>query len=392
MRNFVFGTTSASSPAGGALSALAALVLLAGCSGGSATPPLAHLSAQSAFSGQSAFAAQSLVLGAQHPEIAALPGAYAKAMENRTHQPQRSFSSRIRPDVLFPATGTVWVTDAGNNSVYRCTNATNGCVAQQVPAFGSPLATWNEPQGIAADSAKDVYIADTVNSRIVELDPTGATVLGIYADPNEYPVGVAVAVEHNIICVTNMISTSGGPGNIVCYKQGHFTGPNWTAGGLMNDYYFDGFDKAGNLYVDGFDSNGVAEVEEVPHAASGGTTEVLSPITIQFPGGVEVERTRGYLLVDDQSARTINQYVLPGYGAGTPASFTMTGASDPVSFGLKPGDLNLWMADAGIAEADAYHVSAGGPPAFRLPWQLPVNQPGLFSVPIGAVYTAYGQF
>ena len=85
----------------------------------------------------------------------------------------------------------------------------------------------------------------------------------------------------------------------------------------------------------------------------------------------------------------VDQYLLPGYGPATPASIPLSGSSDPVSFGFAAGDHSLWTADAGLSQANAYADPTGlsGP-------SLPsaTSQTGLFSMPIGAVYTSYGQY
>lgn len=99
--------------------------------------------------------------------------------------------------------GAVWVTDAKANQVLKC--VASGCTA-----VGSG---WSEPQGIAVGERGDIFVADTLNHRIVELNKYGKNV-AVLRDPGEYPTGVDVS-NNGTVGVTNMISVSGTDGNVV---------------------------------------------------------------------------------------------------------------------------------------------------------------------------------
>jgi hypothetical protein len=268
------------------------------------------------------------------------------------------------------------VTDAAGNEVYYCLG---DCKATGSNPNHPGTGSWNEPQGIAADAKGNVYVADTGNSRIVVLNKK-AVQLAILSDPGEYPAGVGVAKD-GTVGVTNIISTSGGPGNIVFYAPGA-TSPTSTATGLLTRYYFGGFDNAGNFYNDGFDVDGNVHVGVV---SAGGTTDNDTGITgIAFPGGVQVNRNHKSLNVVDQTSLVIDVYKLT---RSYPLINTVTlgGGSDPVDFGFTKGDKDLWIADAGNALADEYAYPAGGSPVGSY-------GSGIFSEPIGAVAVPYGQF
>ncbi len=310
---------------------------------------------------------QSALLGGPHPELATLPGLRSRVMHAHTHG-----GRSVQPGVVFPTNGVVWIADSGSYTVWRCTNpGTLTCVPKGVG--------WNEPQGLAADAINRAYVADTGNSRVVRLSPSGGTP-HVFADPGYYPAGVAVATN-GVVCATNIISTADGQGNIECYQGTN----SWSICCGMFRYYFDAFDSAGNLYADGLDSSDNVQVEEIAGASGGSTVEVNSGITsISFPGGMQVRRiSPHYLMIDDQNGHDIQQFILPGYGAGTPASFPLSGTSDVVDFGLKPGDLNLWGADAGNQTGDAY-----GDPTGAVHYALTNG----FSYPEGEVYMPYGQY
>ncbi len=345
---------------------LTLVTTIAGCSGASsgfsASGPTA-----------STLLTRSPLFGGPHPELAVPSGVRAGLARAVPHR-----SSLLQSNVVFPAAGVVWVTDQSANKVWRCTNTS--CV---------PKGTgWNDPNGIAADASNRVYIADTGNSRIVRLRPNGNGTPFIFPDPGYYPSGVAVATN-GAVCATNIDSTTGGPGNIVCYNANGT--PLSTICCNLSNYYFDGFDSAGNLYADGYNSLGSVVVEEVANAATVGTTEVSASIAnVLFPGGIEVGRISGYLMIADQTCPCIRQYTLPGYSPGSPASFTLIGVIDPVTFGLKPNGKILWAADAGSATADAYRYSSGVD-KFSLSGSVFFPPSGL-TTPIGEVYTPYGQY
>jgi hypothetical protein len=333
-------------------------VLLAACSGGSSTFQ------NSSTLRQDSAAMRSLHRDAVHPELVTRPGVTAKLVHGL---PQVHFSA------AFPGGGVVWVTDAGTNNVYLCTPT--GCTAKGTG--------WNTPQGIAADSHYNVYVADTGNSRIVELSPNGNTTLAIYNDPGEYPASVNVA-RNGLLGVTNLCSApSCGQGNVVFYAPGNTTGPTSTASALLYRIYDGAFDKSCNFYFDGFATSYYSDVEVgvVPHACAGGTKASNTGIgDVSFPGGVKVGMTNGLLNVDDQTGLIVHQYSLPSYTEG--ASIPLGGAGDPIGISLVNGDTCLWTADAGVLEANEYLDPQGGSPLYTISG---------FSLPIGVAATQFNQ-
>ena len=108
MRKFDFDTLG---PIRAGFGAAVAIALLAGCSGGSSKTPLAPGIADGSAKAHS-------LLRTAHPELAALPGMKAKTVRRLP---------RVRTNT-WTGGGTVWVTDSGNDGVYRCT--TSSCVAE----------------------------------------------------------------------------------------------------------------------------------------------------------------------------------------------------------------------------------------------------------------------
>ena len=344
-------------PISGLIASVAAASLLADCAA-SSNPPTASLP-----SGGSDSAPASALVN-RRPEITAFAG------------PRQVTLRRTLPRIHTDGGTTVWVTDAGNNEVFEC-RGEDYCKPTGSLEPGS--GTWNEPQGIAADAKGNVYVADTGNSRIVELSPNGAQ-LAILTDPGEYPAGVGVAND-GTVGVTNICnSASCGTGNIVFYAPGSTT-PTSSATGLLYRYYFGGFDSKGNFYNDGEDASGNVHVGVV---LKGSAYDIDTGITgTAFPGGVEVSKKKSTLNVLDQTCPCLRAYSLKA-GHALLATVPLGDATDPVTFGFTKGDADLWVADAGAALANEYLYPAGG---------SPVNSySGYFSQPIGAVAVPRGQF
>ena len=328
-----------------------AVGILAGCSGsaGSAARPF-PLGASSDKSG--------IALAPRRLSVAAFSGRLTN-------------TGRGVPRIHTDGGTTVWVTDAGNNAVYECMEDCKPTGSLD-PGSGS----WSLPQGIAADAKGNVYIADTDNSRIVVLNKKGAQ-LAILSDPGQYPAGVSVASD-GLVGVTNILGVSG-PANIVFYANGSTT-PTSTATGLLGAYYFGGFDEKGNFYNDGFDADGTVHIGVV---RKGSSNDVDTGITgTAFPGGVEIDKGGNELNVLDQSGLCVRVYELT---AGYPltATVSLTGASDPVTFGFKKGGSTIWVADVGAGVANEYKYPAGG---------SPLDEYTGFSEPIGAVAVPRGQY
>ena len=161
-----------------------------------------------------------------------------------------------------------------------------GYSGENVPAFGARL---NYPQGVALDSAGNVYIADTYNYRVRKVSANGliTTVAGNgtpgYGGDNgpataamlRFPAGVAVDSHNNLYIadlsnqrirmVTNgTITTVAGNGQ---YGYSGDNGPATQA--TMNNPISVAVDPAGNLYIADRDNN-------VIRVVSGGTITTVA--------------------------------------------------------------------------------------------------------------------
>ncbi len=216
------------------------------------------------------------------------------------------------------------------------------------------------PQGLVIDAAQTLYVANTGKSNVLIFRKpyTNSTRLN---DPGQYPAGIALDKAGNI-GLTNIYSTSGGPGSVSFYRKGAsspcvtISDPNWAR------VYFGAFDASGNFYIDGQDFRGNTLLGVVSGECSATAIQPLTAAnTILFPGGVAL--SGGNILYTDQIASTVYTYVPPSDGSlGSPIATTvMSGAADPVTIAIMKHGQNLWEADAtGRLNAAKYAYTAGG--------------------------------
>jgi hypothetical protein len=250
----------------------------------------------------------------------------------------------------------IFVSDAANN-VVNIYNTSGKQLAQ--------LTGFSEPQGLATDSKGNLYIADTGNSQIQVFASPYTKKPKLYADPGQYPAGVSVTIvgKTTYLGVTNIISTSDGPGSVTIYKNGK-------AGKAISNtnfarVYFDSFDASGNLYIDGENSDGGVVVGEIAKATTTGKkiAVLTTKNSIEFPGGVQVT-TKGLIAIDDQDSFAVYTYKAPVKGSlGNPTKTTdLTGSGDPVTFAFTSTNTDLWTADAVDAASNEFAYPKGGSP------------------------------
>ena len=249
----------------------------------------------------------------------------------------------------------IFVSDAEDNvvNIYN----TSGKLLGQIAGL-------SEPQGIAADGKANLYVVNTADSDVQIYAPPYTNPPTILADPGEYPAGVAVTYNGEFVAVSNIISTSGGPGSILIYKKGKagFKISN----SILARVYFCAFDADGNLYVDGENASGQVVIGEIANATKGGKKIkrlTYDGTTIGFPGGIQVT-THDKIAIMDQDSSTIYTFNQPVKGSlGSPIATTvLTGSSDAVTFAFTASNKDLWGADAATTGVAEFAYPAGGNP------------------------------
>jgi len=289
-------------------------------------------------------------------------------------------------------TGKIYVAELFNNTVRRVTTA--GVVTTVAGSASSSNGTndgvgsaarFNDPYGTAVDSFGNIYVADSHNHAIREINPIGSvtTIAGLPGTPGtndgagsyarfNYPSAVAVDSGGNLyvadygnssirlITSAGLVSTiAGQPGN-----YGHTDGTGFGA-----QFYgpqgitVDGF---GNVFVADSYNNIIRKIQNfsgqwivttIAGTLSSGTNDASGTNAgFSFPFGIAADQM-GHLFVTDQNNSTVRELVLVGTnwmvstlagsarqggtndGMGTNASF-----SSPAGIAVDSAD-NLYVAD-----------------------------------------------
>jgi len=219
------------------------------------------------------------------------------------------------------------------------------------------------PDGICTDRHGNVWIVNNLGQNVVEYAHGGTTPLKTLGDPGYYPLGCAVNPRTGALVVTNIFSTSSGPGNVAIYHKAQEPAL------VLDDpkiyyYFFAGFDAASNLYVDGLDTSQTFQFAELLRGRRKFNTIALNG-TIYYPGAIAWDGT--YVDVGDQLyqnhvASAI--YQTTGAGGTIVGTTPMNGAQDVVGYWLGSG--NLIGPDANLNDVSLYQYPAGGDPALSL--------------------------
>ncbi|KQP64511.1 hypothetical protein ASF47_11170 [Nocardioides sp. Leaf285] len=151
--------------------------------------------------------------------------------------------------------GTVVVADTGNNRVARYT--ADGTLVWSVGTYGAGTGQFDNPRDVGVDAQNNVYVADTRNSRIVKLSPSGAW-LGSTTGPAtafSFPLGVSAKGDKVYVGDT-------GRARVVVLDDDLAVLQTVVANGActnINDNRDAQADSAGNIYVAGYKTNQVVK-------------------------------------------------------------------------------------------------------------------------------------
>ena len=177
------------------------------------------------------------------------------------------FPNGVAVDIL----GNVYVADSGNNIIRKITPEG---VVSTLAGDGTPehldgtgtSARFNAPQGVAVDSLRNVYVADSYNHRIRKITPAGlvSTLAGdgtaAYLDATgtsaefNYPYGVAVDSLGNVYVAdsSNHSIRKINPAGLVSTLAGDGTAGYLDQTATSAQFYFPNgvaVDSLGNVYV-----------------------------------------------------------------------------------------------------------------------------------------------
>ena len=346
------------------LTGTAALASLIGCSGGGIANPMSNL-AQTGGAGAGVASQSVRASGAGSQSVtrnAVL--SYSALRPDMQHLIQKAGGlDALRALVPAPACAKPpfdFVSDYNNNVVYQLRRPTPTALVLCAILTGPPF---SNPQGIATDRLNNLYVADTGSSTILRYSPPNYNGTPfVMKDPGEYPLDVAVDPKLNV-AVTNIETTSGGPGNVVLYSSGSQLPTGSAQDHAFTSPRFAAFDRSNKLYLDDYDAfgSGVVNVGRISPNYSSFTNPITTLTTnpIGFPGGVQVN-SADKVAIDDQIGGLIYTYLTPvGTNLGTPYTTTVMGSSDPVGFAFYLGSPYTLAADAGLAGALLNKYMAG---------------------------------
>ena len=168
------------------------------------------------------------------------------------------------------------------------------------------LTGFSQPQGLALDTAGNLYVADTGNSRIQVYAAGFTGTPTTINDPGESPASVAIDGNGNL-AVTNILTTSGGAGSVSFFNKGG-TLLSTLSNADFAKVIFDAFDEKGNLFIDGTNGSGAFVAGEIVGGVSGKAISILTTgNSVGYPGGIAIS-SKGKIAVDDQENIEIFTY------------------------------------------------------------------------------------
>ena len=225
--------------------------------------------------------------------------------------------------VAADAAGNVYIADTGNSRVVK---VPVGGAAEIV--LGSGLSA---PQAVAVDAAGDVFIADTGNKRVVEL-PAGGGAQTTLASSLTDPVGIAVDTKGDVY--------------VADYGDGLVEIPNGKAATLLSAFlevYINSVavDSSGNIFLSDvltFDTgDGVFDLPGAAREITSACPDYLCIGTLEYLAGVNGAAVDA----SDNAYFSIPGAVLK-FVDGSETGTVGTGISDPVGVGVDPrGDVYI---------------------------------------------------
>jgi sugar lactone lactonase YvrE len=253
--------------------------------------------------------------------------------------------------VATDSAGNVYVADTRNNAIRKITPAG---VVTKLAGSGSPGSTdgtgsagfFNLPRGIATDSAGNIYVADTDNSTIRKITPAGevstlAGTAGVAGSTDatgaaarfNFPRGVAADSAGNLyVADTNNHTirkiTPAGAVTTLAGTAGVSGSTDATGAAARFNFPFGvATDSAGNIYVADFGNNAIrkitpAGVVSTLAGASGGPHDLAT----DSAGNVYVADTNNSIILKITPAGVVTTFAGSGAvgssdGTGTAASF-----------------------------------------------------------------------
>jgi len=295
-----------------ALGAVAALALLAGCSGNGSTMPAKGINDLSHSQSQS--------------RIARAETGVAPQFLEKLHFGH----GQVNPNTPGPRDLAVSDFGTGGVEVLDHNYALEGTISDSTFC----------PDGNFYDRSHNEYDADYCGSQVTEYNPGGTQIFSYAASGLSNPVGVTVDSSGNVYAADY---GGGGASIVVEFPQGSSTPTASCNTGLANEGIV--VSSSGAVFVSGNNPNtGVGNLLEYSSGLAGCPTPTTLGVTLGFAGGLQMDHA-GNLVACDQFVGV--DIIPPPY---TSISSTITGASDPFHVALNKHNGKVFIADPGNAD------------------------------------------
>ncbi|MGA8475554.1 MAG: hypothetical protein WB681_10820 [Candidatus Cybelea sp.] len=169
------------------------------------------------------------------------------------------------------------------------------------------LTAVKDPEGLCADGAGNVWVVETVYSKIVEFARAGTKPIATLSDGNEYPDACAVNRRNGDLAVANNNDGGSDPGSVAIYQGARGVPTIYSDRAVWFVYFLD-FDGGGNLFIDGtsWSNHGRRfRLAELPRGADNIVNLKVSGAKIEFPG--DVQYNKGNVAIGDGKRPVIYQ-------------------------------------------------------------------------------------
>jgi DNA-binding beta-propeller fold protein YncE/uncharacterized RDD family membrane protein YckC len=193
-----------------------------------------------------------------------------------------------------------------------------------------PFTGLDQPEGVAVDSAGNIYVSDVSNNRVLKLAAGSSTQNVLPFTGLNGLAGVTVDSAGNVYVAepegNRVLKLAAGSSTQAVLP---FTGLNDPAGVAV--------DSAGNIYVTDFHNNRVLKL------AAGSSTQNVLPFTgLNGPAGVTVDSAGNVYVAEPEG----NRVVKLAAGSSTQAALPFTGLNDPAGVAVDSAG-TVYVADRG---------------------------------------------